>query len=139
MKVDLSGSGVLALAGVVIVVGGLGYLLFKLVPKLKTLATTTLNPASSDNIVNQGVTTAVSSTVGYPETLGGAIADKVFQWRHPDFQMSGATASKVNPTVKPDLSKISNSGPAPYDTQYTPTTTTTDGDITANPAGPVYF
>jgi hypothetical protein len=115
MKVDLSGSGVLALSGVVAVVAVVGYLGWKFGPKLKTLATKTLNPASSENIVNQGVTAAVSGAVGYDETLGGWISDKVFRLRHPGFLLNNPTSHRENLTIKP-LAGVSDAGfgPDPY-------------------------
>jgi len=101
MKVNLSGTGVLAFAAVVSAVAAGAYLFVTFGPKLKRLATKTLNPASSENIVNQGVTKVVSDAVGYEETLGGAVADKVFKWRHPNFRMSGPTTNKVSPALSP--------------------------------------
>jgi len=111
VKVNLSGSGVLALAGVVVLVGVVGYVVYKIAPGVRKVFTKTLNPASSENIVNQGVTAAVSSAVGYQETLGGYIADKVFALRHPDFQMSGPTATKVKPVAVPEPGSAGYIGP----------------------------
>lgn len=118
MKVNLNGTGVLATAAILSGLAAAAYLLVMFGPKLKRLATKTLNPASSENIVNQGVHAVVSDAVGYDESLGGFVADKVFKWRHPNFQLSGPTHDHINPTVAPrDLSRVDSAGfgPAPYE------------------------
>ena len=101
MKINLSGTGVIATAAILSGVAAAAWLLVQFGPKLKRLATKTLNPASSENIVNQGVGAVVSDVVGYEESLGGAIADKVFKWRHPNFRMSGPSNDEINPAIPP--------------------------------------
>jgi len=130
MRVNLNGTGVVAAAAVISGIAALAWLLVQFGPKLKRLATQTLNPASSENIVNQGVGAVVSDAVGYEESLGGAVADKVFKWRHPNFRMSGPTLDKVKPTVSPQISQD------PFDTgrgypaiARDPFNKTPDGDL----------
>ena len=64
----LTGTAILALAAL----AGLGYLWLRYG---NTLVTKTLNPASAENIVNEGVTAAVTEVTGRPETLGGWLYD----------------------------------------------------------------
>jgi hypothetical protein len=93
-NVELSGSGVLALAGVVVVAGALFMLGRWLYQRRQAL-----NPASEENIVNQAVGAGVSAVAGRDTTLGGEIADLVFKIRHPLFDINAPTAEKVKPTM----------------------------------------
>jgi hypothetical protein len=99
VKIGLSGGGVLALAalGVLASVGVFVY--FRYGGAIKQTVTETLNPASEKNVVNQGVTAAVSAAVGREESLGGAVADIVFRITHPDFSFTAPvdTARTVGP------------------------------------------
>lgn len=67
----LTGSAILALAAL----AGLVFVYFRYKGAVVQAVQTTLNPASSENIVNQGVTSAVSAAVGQPETFGGWLYD----------------------------------------------------------------
>ncbi len=111
MKVGLTGSGLLALAGIA-VVGFVGYKLytwFRANPGA-------FNPASSANLANKATHAAVSAAVGYDETLGGWVSDKVFALRHPGFTFSGPSQTRVKPISKPStaLSTPAYGLSAPY-------------------------
>jgi hypothetical protein len=69
--VKLTGSAILALAAL----GGLVFLYLRYKDTVLHTVTTTLNPASSENIVNQGVSSVVTAAAGREETLGGGIYD----------------------------------------------------------------
>lgn len=100
MRVGLSGSGVVALVGLGLL-AALGIWVYWKGPAfLKTTVTQTLNPASDQNIVNQGVTGVVSAATGREESLGGMIADQVFAWTHPDFSFT-APVNLANPVAPP--------------------------------------
>ncbi len=99
MKVGLSGSGVVALVGLGLLAAVGVWLYVKGPAFLKKTFTQTLNPASDQNIVNQGVTSVVSAATGREESLGGLIADKVFALTHPDFSFTAPV--QVNETVPP--------------------------------------
>lgn len=93
-NVELSGSGVLAVAGLVVVAGVLFYVGRWLYQRRQAL-----NPASDQNVVNQAVNAGVSAVVGREETLGGAVADVVFKIRHPFFDINAPVGEKVKPTI----------------------------------------
>jgi len=76
MQIKLNATGVIALAGV-----GVAALLVMRVWNGGKLVTESLNPASSNNVVNQAVESFGQSLTGDPYwTLGGA----VFDWAHSD-------------------------------------------------------
>jgi hypothetical protein len=96
MKVGLSGSGVVALVGLGLLAALGIYVYMKGPAFIKKTVTETLNPASDQNIVNQGVTGVVSAATGREESLGGLIADKVFELMHPGFSFT-APVDLANP------------------------------------------
>ena len=71
-SIGLNGTGVLAIAGVLVV----GFLGWKVYRRGAQVVTKDLNPASSDNVVNQAVTAIGQAASGDTNwTLGGAVYD----------------------------------------------------------------
>ena len=91
----LTGSAILAVAGL----GALVLLYLRYKDAVVHVVTTTLNPASSENIVNQGVTSAVTAAVGREETLGGWF----YELTHgaPSLSLNSPSPVKVKPTLDP--------------------------------------
>lgn len=101
MKTTLTGGGVVAVVGVV-VVGFAAFKLWKLaqnaggavVDAAGRVITHDLNPASSDNLINRGVNAVGQAATGDSGwSLGGAIYD----WMNP-----GAFANNPTPFLSPD-------------------------------------
>lgn len=89
----LTGSAILAVAGL----AGLVFLYLRYADTVKKVVTTTLNPASSENAVNQGVTSVVSAATGREETLGGWFYELV----HAPAFLNTPSPDKVKPTFAP--------------------------------------
>ena len=85
--VSLSGTGVLAAAGLVLLVLGGAFLYLRYGDAVAKLVGVKLNPSNPDNVVNTAVSAAVSSSVGRETSLGGEIADLVFAITHPGFDI----------------------------------------------------
>ena len=76
MKVSLNATAVIALAGIAAV----GFVAWKVFPGLSKVVTKDLNPASSENVVNKGVSAVGAAVTGDDSwTLGGQLAD----WFNP--------------------------------------------------------
>jgi hypothetical protein len=92
--VKLTGSAVLAVAAL----GALVLLYLRYADSVKKVVTTTLNPASSENAVNQGVSSIVTAATGRDESLGGWLYEVTHSV--PSFLRSPGAAT-VKPTVDP--------------------------------------
>lgn len=110
----LTGSAILALAAL----AGLGFVLMRYGPGLLTK---TLNPASPDNIANQGANAIVAAVTGDAnQTVGGAVFDTLH---------TGAGLAPGEKLVAPGL--IAPAPPAASGPAVTP-----DGDIWGAPLTP---
>ena len=85
--VSLTGGGVVALAGLALLVLGGAFLYLRYGDALAKFASVKLNPSNPDNMVNTAVSAAVSSSLGRETSLGGEIADLVFKITHPGFDI----------------------------------------------------